>query len=86
MTAKIRDILNPLILNNEWVGFNGDSEYLNDKGELILGYWVFLDIIEEDTGDILTLDSEIDEFALFNVEVFKIRNDHGNICLVEFRY
>jgi hypothetical protein len=46
MKIKIRELLNPLILNDEWVGFMGDSEYVNEEGKLIFGYWCFHEVDE----------------------------------------
>lgn len=35
---KFRDLINPLILNDEdMVGFQGDSEYINGDGKLVCG-------------------------------------------------
>lgn len=43
-TVKFRDLINPAILNAGWIGFNGDSEYISEDGELMYGNWTFVDI------------------------------------------
>ena len=87
---KIRDLLNPKILNNEdYVGFYGDSEYTNEDGELVMGAWRFILIYDGwlRNHEYLTLDDEIDESLLTSedssIEVF---NDNHELCLVEFHY
>ena len=89
MMIKLRDLLNPLILNDGWVGFQGNSEYVLENGEVRMGYWTFLDII--DAGDAhkkdnFTLDDEIDESELLDDITWKVENDIGQLCVVQFTY
>lgn len=84
-----RDLLNPTILNNEWVGFFGDSEFINKNGELIMGAWTFNTLFDGWLRDVEypTLDTEVDEDEISKgnhyVELF---NDNGDLCGVEFLY
>ena len=91
MKLKIRDLINPLILNNtSMVGFMGDSEYVDEDGELVMGYWAF-NSIDELNGAGRTpfsLDDMIDESELFDVEdmLFFVKNDDGVVCKILFIY
>ena len=88
MMVKINQLLNQLILNDEWVRFHGDSEFQNKNGEWMLGAWSFLAIIEEVPEDaiILNPDDEIDENLVYEDLLFCIRNAKGHICVVQFHY
>ena len=89
MMVKFRDLLNPLILNDGWVGFCGDSEYISENGEVRMGYWAFLDALEIDdghSGNYLTLDDEIDDSKLFGETRWEVENDEGLLCTVKFMY
>lgn len=88
MTVKINQILNTGILNAEWIGFHGDSEYEDKDGEWHLGAWSFIGVTTNPRGEIpWELDDEVEEEALYNPELtFVIRNKRGKICLVKFHY
>ena len=89
MMIKFRDLLNPLILNDGWVGFCGNSEYICENGEVRMGYWAFLDALEIDdshSGNYLTLDDEIDDSKLFGETRWEVENDEGLLCTVKFMY
>ena len=89
MMIKFRDLLNPLILNDGWVGFCGNSEYICENGEVRMGYWAFLEALEIDdphSGNYLTLDDEIDDSKLFGETIWEVENDEGLLCTVEFTY
>lgn len=86
--VKISDILNPSILNSEWVGFQGDSEYQDANGDWHLGYWSFVGITEDSKGEIpWNLDDEVPENAIYvNDLTFVVKNNKDHICLVKFHY
>lgn len=88
--VKFRELLNPLLLNDEkYVNFQGDSEYHNDKGDLVMGMWAFIGVLDdsEKSVDDLNLDNEIDDSLLFdNDALFHLVNDNGKLCLVQFFY
>ena len=88
--VKFSQILNPLILDAEWVGFQGDSEFKDIKGELQLGYWSFLKIVPVGTYSenyVYDVDDDVDEgIILSNKFQFIVRNKKGNWCAVEFKY
>lgn len=87
MMVKIRDVLNPLILNDEWVGFNGDSEYEHPQLGLMMGGWTFHEILNDaPTDNDWNLDDEIPDEALYRDYLFKIVNGNGNVCVVQFHY
>ena len=87
MYIKISTLLNSSILNEEWVGFQGDSEYFDADGELQFGNWTFVGITEDTKGEIpLDLDDEIPEEALYGDYLFIIKNSNGNVCVVKFGY
>ena len=86
MNIKIERVINTGILNSEWVGFSGDSEYEDADGELQLGYWNFIGITEDTQGEIpFELDDEIPEEALTGDYTVLIKNAKGNVCMVQFR-
>lgn len=89
MMIKLRDLLNPLILNDGWVGFQGNSEYVLENGEVRMGYWSFLDAMDIDDaheGNYLTLDYEIDDSMLLGETRWEVENDNGVLCTVQFVY
>ena len=89
MKIKLRDLLNPLILNDRWVGFQGNSEYVLEDGEVRMGYWTFLDAMDIDDaheGNHLTLDYEIDDSILVGETRWEVENDNGVLCTVQFVY
>lgn len=89
MKVKFRELLNPLILDEEWIGFQGDSEYMNADGELVFGYWEFHEV--DEYGHInrvpYKLDDMIEDYLLCNNDsLFIIENDKGVVCKVKFIY
>lgn len=87
-TVKISELLNPLILNDEWVHFQGDSEYYNNDGDLKMGYWSFLGLSDDEpTENDWNLEDEIPEEAIYDDKYhFKVINAKGNVCVVQFHY
>ena len=84
---KFRELLNYLLLNDGRVGFMGDSEYIDEEGEIRMGYWAFLNIVEDiHIKDNFTLDDEIDDSELLGIPVYAVENDNGQLCIVEFIY
>lgn len=88
MKIKINQLLNSSILNDEMVGFQGDSEYLDETGNLQLGAWSFIGITDDSQEEIpFDLDDEIEEEVLYNDElIIIIKNKHDHICMVKFHY
>ena len=94
MNVQLRTLLNPNILNARWVKFFGDSEYVDEHGELKMGYWSFSGIVDEKDADyvdekygIFSLDDEIDDTEIYNNDLdFPIWNDKGDLCAVKFHY
>lgn len=86
--VKISQICNTYILDDEWIHFQGDSEYKDDDGELHLGYWSFIGIVDDVPEDaiILGFNDEVEEDVLYKDLAFAIRNNNGNICVVKFHY
>lgn len=93
--VRFNQILNPLILADKWVGFNGDSEFINEDGELMMGSWTFVGILDESAIDsvekkygIFDLDDEINEDALIDQELmFPVWDAKKNfVCAVQFHY
>jgi len=85
--VKINQIINSSILNSEWIGFQGDSEYIDDDGNLQFGAWSFIGITDDTQEESpFDLDDEIDEEALYGNYLVPIRNKKDNICVVEFHY
>lgn len=73
--VKISTLINPLILTEKWVGFNGDSEFFDSDGELQMGCWTYDGILDEKDIDyvdekygIFDLDDEIKEADVFDNE------------------
>ena len=87
---KFRELINYLILNEDrWIGFQGDSEYVHENGEIKMGFWSFLDIIEQENVRVkehFTLDDEISDLELLNPTPWAIENDKGQLCVVEIIY
>ena len=87
MDVKISDVLNPEILNSEWVGFQGDSEYVDEQGNVQMGYWSFVDIIDDPQDTIpWELGDEVPEESLYKNYRFIIKNKKDHICVVKFHY
>lgn len=87
MRIKISNLINSSILNSEWIGFTGDSEYVDADGELQLGYWTFIGIIEYRKGKtFFEIDDEIPEEVIHGNHAVLIRNENDNVCMVEFKY
>ena len=85
--VKISQLLNSSILNSEWLNFMGDSEYVDENGELQFGYWSFLGIVEETNGEVpFDLKDELPEEAIYGNYLVPIRNKKDHICVVEFHY
>ena len=85
MNVKIERVINAGILNSEWIGFSGDSEYEDENGELQLGYWNFIGITEDTNGEIpFDLTDEIPEEAIHGDCLIPIKNNKGNICVIKF--
>ena len=85
--VTFRELINGTILNEaKWIGFMGDSEFINKDGEIVMGYWVFVDIIKENTTS-LTLDSEIEELEPMGKEyIYILKNDNGITCMIKLLY
>lgn len=85
--VAIKRLINTSILNSEWVGFQGDSEFEDEKGNLQLGYWTFKAINENCFGTPYTIEDEINEANIYgNPCKLQIKNENGNICNVELHY
>ena len=95
MKVQLRNLLNPVILNaGKWIGFFGDSEYVDENGDVKFGFWSFTGIVDEKDVEyvdekygIFTLDDEVDEEDFYNNNLdFPIMNDNGQLCAVQFTY
>ena len=87
LMIKISHLINSSILNSEWVGFSGDSEFVDSDGELQLGYWNFIGITDETKGETpFELEDEISEEAVYGDYTVLIRNKKNHICMVQFKY
>ncbi len=85
--VKFRRLVNTCILNEtDWIGFLGDSEYVNQYDEIVMGYWVWLDDAEEGPETIYCLDDEIEDDEVFQCNTYRIRNDNGEICIIRLLY
>ena len=91
MKVTFRDLVNPSIINDEsYVGFQGDSEFVDQTGELRFGTWTFKNALhmpnDPDYND-KTLDSTVHENLLFGAyNPFRVYNDHGVLCIIEIQY
>ena len=72
---KISSLINPFIIADQWVGFNGDSEFIDLNGELQMGSWTYAGVLKDEDIDyvdekygIFSLDDEIPEQAVFDNE------------------
>jgi len=97
--VPIRKILNPEILNQGMVGFQGDSEYVDENGELHFGSWTFLGFANTQNNEELakhktkwrnwTVNGERDELYeeyLYLGYIIPVENDKGQVCNVKFYY
>ncbi len=91
MKIEISKLINPLILNDEWEKFQGDSEYTDENGKLIYGSWILKKVIgkhmlyaNEESG-VFELEDKI-EVPLEHKSICFIRNKKGNICMVQLNY
>lgn len=82
----IKDLINPSILNNEWVGFNGDSEFVDENGELQMGSWTFLEVSSKQEVH-YGLNANVGNDKIFNGSwTFWVQNDKGHSCKVQLNY
>lgn len=90
MMVKIRELLNPLILNDyKNKGFMGDSEYRDSDDRLVMGYWEFVEVCDAwlRNVDYLGLDDCVDMDELVDDGgVLEVFNDVGDLCVVKFHY
>ena len=84
--VQIRELINTSILNSEWVGFNGDSEYIDENGELQMGCWTFKEILQDPQGTPYQLTDEIDNYAIYGDCSIPVKNEKGNVCIIELGY
>ena len=86
--TKIRELVNTAILNSgEWVGFQGDSEFIDDNGKLHLGYWNFIGTDPQKQTNI-NLDTTIDtsqDYCEVN-GIYEVMNDNGLCCKIRIMY
>ena len=90
MKIALKNLVNSAILNDKsYVGFQGDSEFVDEDGKLHFGTWTYKDnlgLSEVDDFD-KTLDSKVHENLLFGAyNPFEIYNDNGELCIVEIQY
>ena len=85
---EIKQLINPNILDNEWEGFFGDSEYIAEDGSLKLGYWTLCKVLDAKmlNGIYYTINDKIDESQLTGNNYFKILNSNNNLCFVKLVY
>ena len=82
--VKISTLINPLMIADKWVGFNGDSEFYDSNGNLQMGSWTFVGILDEDAIEsvdakygIFDLDDEIrDEDVFDNDKLIPVWDAH----------
>lgn len=98
MNVKFRDLVNPLILNAGWIGFCGDSEYINPNDDIDpvkMGGWSFQGIVPdkyveniEEKYATFILDDEINECEIYDQDLaFLIWNDNETkLNIVKFHY
>lgn len=94
--VSFKELVNTAILNSEkWIGFMGDSEYISEEGELIMGMWAFLNV----SYDELDFPKENylncqDEYSDSLVEEIigkysgecDVLNDNGHLCHIKLFY
>lgn len=84
--VKIRELINTSILNSEWVGFNGDSEFIDENGELQMGSWTFLEMSSKQEVH-YGLNAEISNDKIFNNPcIIWVQNDKGHSCKIQLNY
>ena len=99
--VPIKEVLNPEILNDGMVGFQGDSEYVDENGELHFGSWSFIGFADSPTNEELAKNGEkwrnwtvkedgvrpklYENYLYFGV-ILPIENDKGEVCKVKFHY
>ena len=94
--VKICTLINPLILANKWVGFNGDSEFEDINGETQMGGWTFKGILEEkdieyvdEKWGIFDLDDEIEDKDVFdnelNIPVWDAKREFVAIIQIHYK-
>lgn len=91
--VKFREIVNSAILNDDnYVGFLGDSEYVDEAGNIIMGYWEFCHTVKKlpKNKKAYKLDDYVEVYKLHFIPkgecYFVIENDNEEICLVRFIY
>lgn len=93
--VKISQLLNPLILNDGWVNFQGDSEFYTKNGDLKMGAWSFIGIIDDESEVAKIeeryggwhLDDDFPEEAVFNQDKdIPVYNEKGQLCVVQLHY
>lgn len=82
----IKDLINPSILNSEWVGFTGDSEFVDENGELQMGSWTFLEVSSKQEVH-YGLNVKVGNDKIFNNPwTFWVQNDQGHSCKIQLNY
>lgn len=69
MKIKFRDLVNPTIVNAEWIGFNGDSEYKKDD-DVKMGSWSLIDIDYDAISNNELLELDLEDGTITNEEEF----------------
>lgn len=83
----IKQLINPNILDNEWEGFFGDSEYIAEDGSVKLGYWTLCKVLDDEKNEeVFTVNDKIDEKNITAETYLKIINSNNNLCLVKLMY
>lgn len=84
--VKIRELINPSILNAGWVGFQGDSEFVDENDELQMGSWTFVEMSDQHQIS-WGLDAEVGNDKVFNSPwTFWVQNEMGKSCKVTLTY
>lgn len=86
--VKFKELVNTSILDSEkWVGFFGDSEYMNDNGEVVMGYWSFDGINNNLIPELSnTYEMELSEEEITGKKGYTLLNSKGTICLITLYY
>lgn len=86
--VKFKELVNTSILDSEkWVGFFGDSEYINDNGEVVMGYWSFDGINNNLIPELSnTYEMELSEEEITGKKGYTLLNSKGTICLITLYY